>query len=362
MSDIRSMIEETAEKIFRDLCTKELVAEAEQGIWPEVLWNTLEETGMTLVGLTEESGGAGGDFEDALTLLRISGKYAAPLPLAESYLAKWLLAAANYPIVEGAATIAPVKQEEYFFFQPTEEGWIVSGTAKHIPWAGSVKSIVVLGKTSEGRKMIGAVNPQSCDIKKGENLAAEPRDEITLDNVYIPSGSVGVIDANSEDQYWKLAMLSRVVLMAGALENILDLSISYCNEREQFGRPIGKFQAVKQQLAVLAGEVTASGVAAEAAIKAIDQLDPYQEIALAKIQLGEAVTVASKIAHQVIAAMAFTNEHPLHHNTRRVWSWRDEYGTEGQLATMIGERILNQGSENLWPFLTHSLQLEEINN
>ncbi len=99
-------------------------------------------------------------------------------------------------------------------------------------------------------------------------------------------------------------------------------------ERSQFGRPIHRFQAIQHQLALLAGETAAAKIAANCAV------DPYgkepfsKEIAFAKIRVNEAVGKANPIAHQVLAAIGFTYEHTLHHSTRRLWSWRDEFGTE----------------------------------
>ena len=83
MNDMRQLIVDTADRIFRDLCTKQVVDAAEQGSWPAALWQTLEEAGLTRAAVPEDAGGAGGSLGDACAVLRQAGRHAAPVPLAE---------------------------------------------------------------------------------------------------------------------------------------------------------------------------------------------------------------------------------------------------------------------------------------
>ena len=88
----------------------------------------------------------------------------------------------------------------------------------------------------------------------------------------------------------------------------------YAGERVQFGRPIGRFQAVQQQLALAAAEVAAASAAAEAAARAADAdgvLAAELPIAMAKARTSEAAGAVARIAHQVHGAIGFTREHDL---------------------------------------------------
>ena len=145
--------------------------------------------------------------------------------------------------------------------------------------------------------------------------------------------------------------------MAGALGHILDASVQFSLDRVQFGRPIAKFQAVQHNLAALAGEVAAAGAAADAASEAIATYGiaderAVAETAIAKLRVGEAASTGAAIAHQVHGAMGFTYEHTLHHSTRRLWTWREEFGNETYWAIRIGHMVAGRGADALWPFLT----------
>ena len=146
--------------------------------------------------------------------------------------------------------------------------------------------------------------------------------------------------------------LTRALMIAGAMASILDLGTSYALEREQFGRPIAAFQAVQQQLAVLAGEAAAAIRAADGALEALDSSSALVEIAVAKARAGEAAGRGAEIAHQVHGAMGFTHEHRLHHRTRRLWTWRDEFGHEAHWQAWLGRRIASAGADDLWAFVS----------
>ena len=75
------------------------------------------------------------------------------------------------------------------------------------------------------------------------------------------------------------------------------------------------------------------------------------EVAAAKARVGEAAGIVAETVHQAHGAMGFTYEHPLHHFTRRLWAWRDEFGNEGYWQTRLGRRICSLGADQVWDFL-----------
>ncbi|MGY1707877.1 acyl-CoA dehydrogenase family protein, partial [Geodermatophilus sp. SYSU D00758] len=140
---------------------------------------------------------------------------------------------------------------------------------------------------------------------------------------------------------------------AAACEQVLTWTVAYAAERHQFGRPIGAFQAIQTHAAVMAGEVTATAALVDAAVAALDRgADPVPAAAAAKVRAGTAATTVAALAHQVHGAIGFTQEHRLHHLTRRLWSWRDEGGNERTWAEVLGVALLSGGPDDLWPALT----------
>jgi acyl-CoA dehydrogenase len=136
---------------------------------------------------------------------------------------------------------------------------------------------------------------------------------------------------------------------------VMDVAVGYAQERVQFGRPISKFQAVQQNLAVLAGQTAAAIAAANLGIEALGKADREREtflIAIAKTRVGEAATLACEIAHQVHGAIGFTKEYALQLSTRRLWSWREEFGSDPEWAARVGSYACAGGADGLWEMLT----------
>ncbi len=142
--------------------------------------------------------------------------------------------------------------------------------------------------------------------------------------------------------------LLRSVQMVGALERVRDLSVRYAREREQFGQPLNRFQAVQQQLAELAGLVALAAAAVEEAVA-----EPTgKRIAVAKVVVGAAAGRGAAIAHQVHGAIGFTHEHELHRFTTRLWRWRDEFGTEAVWSEGLGDLLARVGGDRVWEVTT----------
>ncbi len=185
------------------------------------------------------------------------------------------------------------------------------------------------------------------------NMAGEIRNTVGLEYP-LPADSLYDFEGDDlADIILALGALVRAVMMAGAMESLLELSVRYATERQQFGRPIARFQAIQQQLAVLAGEAAVCGRAADAVAERVDDLDPL-EVAVAKARIGEAVGIATDIAHQVHGAMGYTMEHGLNLRTRRLWSWRDEFGNETYWQRRLGEAVVAMGCDNIWGMVTSS--------
>ena len=202
---------------------------------------------------------------------------------------------------------------------------------------------------------IALVKTDDCRVSEGQNLAGDGSDSVTFDRAK-PIRSAQAAAGFDSSALMLMGATVRSVQAAGALETILSLSVRYANERVAFERPIGKFQAVQQNLARLAGETAAALAAAGSAADTIAQTPAFDdtvllEAASAKIRSGEAAAEGSAIAHQVHGAIGFTNEHILHRYTLRLLSWRDDFGSESYWAAALGELVARRGANHFWPML-----------
>jgi acyl-CoA dehydrogenase len=248
-------------------------------------------------------------------------------------------------------TVAPVRPRDRITLNADGS---LSGRASAVPFAKDCGHIAVVASDNKST-VIALVKTADCRISDGENLAGDAANAVTFERVK-PIHCVRAPAGLDASTLLLMGAIVRGIETAGALETILSLSVRYANERVAFERPIGKFQAVQQNLARLAGETAAALAAAGSAADTIAQSTKYDDVvflegASAKIRCGEAATEGSAIAHQVHGAIGFTNEHVLHRFTLRLLSWRDDFGNESYWAAALGTMIAQRGSHDFWPML-----------
>ncbi|MBU2531205.1 MAG: acyl-CoA/acyl-ACP dehydrogenase [Alphaproteobacteria bacterium] len=347
-----SIVVETTRRIFADLCDPRTVNAAKDDAWKARLWQALEESGLTLAWVPEDNGGTGATMTDAFDIARISGQYAVPVALGETLLAGWLLAKAGQQCQPGPMTVAPMRDGPAIRIDADGR---LSGRAKAVAFARGATQIVVIADRA-GIPVIAGVSPQDCTLADRPTDLGGERADVTFDNA--PSRFVADAPAGFDAPALRqLGAALRAAQMTGALETMLHISTEYAGERVAFGRTISKFQAVQHNLAQLGAEVaaalTASGSAADTyENEADDAAALFLEVASAKIRIGEAVEKGGAIAHQVHGAIGYTAEHVLQRFTRRAWGWRDDFGSESVWARDLGERVIANGADALWPTLT----------
>jgi acyl-CoA dehydrogenase len=254
-------------------------------------------------------------------------------------------------------TIAPVRRNESLTLARNGFAWRVSGTVTRVPWGRAVGHVVTVAEV-DGAPTVALIATRGAKVTEDRNLALEPRDTLTFQGA--PVVAAKPVPGVRPDAIRLHGAMARAAQMAGALDSILEQGVRYATERKQFGRPIANFQAIQHNLAIVAGHVAASGIAAELAFRAADRADrskddgydPGFEAAVAKIRVGEAAGVCAGLVHQVHGAIGFTYEHSLHFATRRLWSWRAEFGSENGWAIELGRRVAARGPDNLWADLT----------
>jgi acyl-CoA dehydrogenase len=351
VSDGTSIVTETAARIFAELADPQTLNRSSNDAWKAPLWQALAQAGLTLAWVPQEQGGAGADLADGFEIVAVAGRFAAPVPLAETLLAGWLLARSGISSPTGAMTVAPARPGERIALN--SDGTL-SGCARGVPFAQDALHIALCAHDDEAA-WIALVNARACRIARGRNLAGDALDVVTFDGVK----PIGIACAPSDTDAQSLMLMGaavRALETAGALEALLDLTLRHANERVAFERPIGKFQAVQHNLARLAGEVAAAMTAAGSAADALAHARSFDdavllEVAAAKIRTAEAAAEGAAIAHQIHGAIGFTREHILHRFTLRLLAWRDDFGNESHWAAALGSLVAARGAEEFWPLL-----------
>ena len=156
-------------------------------------------------------------------------------------------------------------------------------------------------------------------------------------------------EAVTEQSLWERTALGRAALMAGAISAVAAMTLRYSGEREQFGRPINRFQAVQAHLVHIHQQATVLDSAIDGAVEAVELGRGGFEIACAKILADRAAQLVTAAAHQTHGAIGMTKEYPLHYLTRRLWAWRDEAGAHQRWASQLGSALVAQGPDALYP-------------
>ncbi len=324
------LLVETIEGLLGKEVNPERIHAAEGGM-DASLWTLLEENGLTSVGVAESSGGMGGTLHDLGAIVRAAGRHAAPVPIGDTLVAATFLAGREIPA--GPLALAVVRADRAVI---------------RIPWGGAAHHVVAV---SDAGVALHPLDSLPIDAR-GDNYAGEPWIEVAANAL-----RVGATPSDATPRHAQASgAFARAMLLAGALDRVVDLSVQYSNEREQFGKQIGKFQTIQHYLAEMAGEAAAANGALDTALDvASSGTDAEQHIlviAAAKAYAGRAVATVTRLAHQIHGAIGYTDEHRLQYSTRRLWAWRDEFGSEAEWAAVLGRAIASQGGDALWPTIT----------
>jgi len=350
LADMSAIVLEQADRLFQLHVTPQCLAGADQGVWPEAAWRAAEETGLPLALVPEALGGVGLAPTVAALLMRRSAFFAFPAPLAETMVAAALWADASGEVAEGPLTLAPDLDGSPMLRREGDGFWL-AGEIRGVPWAAQAAAVLVHARDEQGAPHLVLLQRAAYQPTPRRNLAREPRDALRLNGATLPHAAVRPAPPACTDGLAPFGAAMRAQQMAGAMERCLGYALAYANERKQFGRPIGKFQAVQHMLAEAAGQYAAAVSAADLAAASWGGAAFPFAAAIAKARTGEAAGRVAETCHQVLGAMGFTQEHPLHFSTRRLWSWRDEFGGEAFWQDRIGRAVCEGGGEALWETL-----------
>jgi acyl-CoA dehydrogenase len=351
-TSVESLLVESVDRILRQACTLEVVERAEADRWCPSAWEPLAQAGFPWIDVPEGAGGSGGTLTDAMAVVHAVGRHAAPVPLAETgVLAGWLSAEAGFPIPDGPCSVVPDPAAVRV------DGDRVVGEAV-VAWGVRADRILALIDGPEGW-LIASIEPGRLEVTPGANLAGEPRDTVRFDVALRDVDHTLAPDGVDGEALRRRGALTRIVLSAGALETISQMTVDYTSQRRQFGRPISAFQAVQQHLVTAAQAVVRATMASDLAVHAVSGGGGRFEVAAARVIVDSAAVEATRSAHQAHGAMGVTREYPLHLYSRWLLAWRHEYGRARAWRRQLGVDVAAAGADTFFPTVTQTAPLRK---
>ena len=297
------------ERMIAALFTPAAVRAAERGEADDRAWSELAASGFLDALVPEDAGGAGVSFADIVPLWLVLGRHAVPCPVGETMIARALLAQAGRAAPDGPIAIAGQA--------PGAAGRVIGAAlARHllVEWEGNLYLAAVAGEADGGAGDLAA-------SVRWDSETATPVGPI------VPGG------------LRRTAAVLRAALIAGAADRLTTMTAGYANERIQFGKPIGKQQALQQQLAVMAEDMVAARIAAH--IGGAGSFPPaLAAAATAKSVASSAAARVAAIAHAVHGAIGISEEYDLQLYTRRLQAWRLADGSESYWNRLLGAERL----------------------
>lgn len=326
------------ERALLDLCPLDQLRAQETPETAVALWERIDALGYTDALVAEHQGGAGLPLSQVQALLHIAGKVGLSLPIGETAVARALLADAGY--LNDTACIAMAK-------------------ALALPGAEIVCPDVP-GAALADRVLVNW---------RGEWLLLAREDALVTPGGYRRHASASLHWASADKALHRftrpeadaesICNALHAAAMAGAMDRILAIAVEYAQDRRAFGKPIGKFQAVQQDLAVLAEQACTAVLAARMGCMSAGYLPDRLLAATAKLRASEAAARVSAIGHAVLGAIGITEEHPLGLFTARLHEWRATAGTELRCAELLGQAVLDDSQTTLFDFVRNHLSPSE---
>jgi acyl-CoA dehydrogenase len=300
-------------------CTPAVVRGIEGGDAPAALWSALEQSGFADALVSEAQGGAGLALADVFELFELCGAHAVPVPLAETILARGLLASAGVERPAGSIALAHAHSVVDGAIRGTNVpgGWVADWVLVQRPDDCLLLPVAQAASTP-------AVFPLDATL------------EWTASAVAAAKRAAGTHDVQA------LQACAGAAQLAGALMSVFARTLRYANERVQFGRPIGKFQAIQHQLAVLSEHAFAARMAAQIGCHAHGCVPDRLRVAVAKARTSEAAVEVAALAHAIHGAIGFTAEYDLQLFTRRLHAWRQAAGSESYWHDVLGRHAVDE--------------------
>jgi alkylation response protein AidB-like acyl-CoA dehydrogenase len=365
LSDEQQQLKASAREFLANECSTAFVRKlmADPDGMPRDLWNQIAKLGWTGLIVPEEFGGSGLGVLDMAVLLEESGYAAMPGPLmfsvaiatfaitaggSDDLKRKWLprlsdgSAIATVAVVESAASIAAA--DIWTRASRDGAGWTLSGAKLFVPYAHVADLIIVAARAGSADELaLFAIETAVGGVKTTmlNNLDLTRRASV----LEMDCAAATKLEGGSKlfDRVLDIAAVSVAADSLGGTERALEMAVEYSKVREQFGKPIGSFQALKHAAAEIVADLEPARALLWYAAYAQDWLpvaEGSRAAAMAKVRLSDIYSRASDRAVLMHGGIGFTWEHDMHLWFKRARFNESLYGSpvyhRERLATLSG--------------------------
>lgn len=315
-------------------------------------WSALGELGVFSMHLPERQGGAGLGIPEAVLVFEELGRALVPGPLVWT-----LLAAGRVPGADSGATIVTgldalgAEGARGPIERPAEvDGALVlaSDGVRYVPTPAL--GMKPLTRPLDPLTPVGVAEGLADGLvgMNASGLAATGASADTSASAAVPaSGAQTLGDAAEARSLRRLGALLDAAFLLGSAQATLDLAVAHAKQREQFGRPIGSFQALKHMMAdMFARQELARGAVYSAAahVAAPEVGDVERAVSSARVVAHAAAERNARASIQIHGGMGYTWEVPVHYHLKRVWALEARFGSSAEHAEIVAQRIAKSGS------------------
>ena len=318
LTDEQAAMAEAVRDLLADQCTPAAVRAGWDADGDEQVRDLLRQlggSGLLSLLVPEADGGLGLDEATMVAVLEQVGYAATPGPVTDTVaVAAPLLAAAAHPDLDAVLAGELV---------------VASGLGRSGPIPHAQVADLVLLDTDRGPRALR-------------------RDEVELSPIDSVDGARRLAEVRSQaegvavgDDDGHRATLGTAAELVGLAQRMLDLTVDYVQQREQFGRPVGTFQAVKHQLAdsLQAVAFARPAVRRAGATLAVGADTGERDVAVAKATASRAAGVVAQRAIQCHGAIGYTVEYDLHLFAKRAWALRADRGDASEHRRRVADEL-----------------------
>ena len=321
--------------------------------WSRPLWKQMADLGWMGLPFPEDVGGLGQGFLDLVLLLGELGRAVAPVPFLSSVaMAGQVILrhgsveqrqrflpgiASGEKVATLAVAEAPGSYDESGVAARAEQiggAWRLTGEKRYVLDASSADLFVVAARAPDGVGWF-VVSEASATSQRAYDLT-RPIGALALEGV-----AAEALDVPGLEPGLRVATAALCAEMVGTASKILDVTVQYAKEREQFGRPIGSFQAIKHRCAEMLTDLESARSAAFYACWAVatDSEDAALAVSVAKSYCSDALARLGGEGVQVHGGIAFTWEHDMHLYLKRIKSDEALFGDAAEHRERIARTV-----------------------